>query len=95
MTKLYAVPVILYVEAFDKERAAASAEMSAFTASEALRGIGTFSGAKVKDKFVVVGVATQVSEIPKHCYDKEKIIKVFGENRGIAILQDMIGRVTQ
>ena len=90
MSKLFKIEVTLYIKAFDKKTAEACAEMNVFTASEALRQVGSFSGAPIQDKFLVSGEATEVTEIPKQHYDKEKIIKQFGEKRGARWLQSMV-----
>jgi hypothetical protein len=84
--KIFAIPVTLYVEAFDKKIAEGCAEITAFKASEHLREPDNYFVRMPKDKFIVNGEAVEVASIPEKDYDKVKIIEAFGEDKGIRFL---------
>lgn len=85
MTKIYAVPMTLYVEALDKDRAAAKAELDAFQATQNLQNSAPRM-IRHNTTLVRSGKPKRAESIPEECYDKATLIKVFGEKRAIRLL---------
>lgn len=82
----FRIPLYLYVEARNAEMAAGVAERSSFVATQALRLAGS---GMIEDKTTITqvsGAPELVQEIPKQSYQKGPLIKAFGEDLAIRIL---------
>lgn len=93
MPKLYAVPMTLYIEAFNETMAAGNAELQGFSATEALRKVNSGWVTDNTTQLVTNGAPVEVSESNKELYNKEIMIKAFGEESAINFLNMAINKI--
>ena len=91
MPKMFEIPLKLYVLAHDEKAAAALAEMHSFSASMALRKNNSGWTEDTTTTLKVSGTPSETNDIVKVDCDKQKIIEVFGEDRGIRIMSHFNG----
>lgn len=91
MSRMYAVPMMLYVEAFDAETALASAHIASATATSAIRAAGSTWVQDFKSITQVTGPATVAKNVPVESYDREVVKKVYGEDMAIRNLNARVG----
>lgn len=80
----YAIPLTLYVEAIDPDRAAAQAEINVFKSTDVIR-----KGGFIEDTTSIIvtsGEPTLVNKVPTNSYKKQILIDVFGEEQAMRIL---------
>ena len=86
--KLFAVPLTLYVEAINEDMALAVANLYSFRITEHLRARNS---SWITDKVTITSVTgdpiqVDKSDLPEESYNKEPLIKAFGEDRAIRFL---------
>jgi hypothetical protein len=91
--KLYAIPVTLYVEACDEEKAAGVAELDVFAASEALRKANSGWVSDQVTTLVTSGIPTLAEKLPEEGYKKDILIKAFGEETSVRFLIHLVDKV--
>lgn len=94
MTKIYAVPVTMYVKAFDERMAKAVVEINCFSATSAIRRAN--SEWVTDDTTIVVraeGEPFESKAAPTKSYCKKTLIDAFGEDRAISFLNAAMSSV--
>ena len=91
MSKLYYIPMALVVEALDVDKAAGLAELSAFRATTMLRQLNSWVVDETTS-LVTRGTPMECTSVPLKIYDKEVLVKAFGEEKAIDFLNSYTGR---
>ena len=93
MKKIYAIPMTLYVQALNPEMAAGKAELSAFSATVALRKEGSGWITDKVSTVVTNGVPVEALCSPSEVYNKDILIKAYGEDRAIRFLNHSLDAI--
>lgn len=93
MSKLYTSDLGLFVRADNPDLAAGLAEIHAHVATEFLRKAGSGWVQDRTTKIIVRGTPMECTTVPDVSYDKDILIKAFGEETAIRLLNYYVDAV--
>lgn len=94
MPKLYAIPVTMYVQAFDEKLAAGVAELNTHLANESIRKSNSGWVKDTTTLLTTMGTPKEVSKIPDvDFYKKAPLVAAFGEDKAIMFLNTQVNKV--